>query len=328
MRLRAAAVRHPGTYIGWFEWIAWGAKSKVKVLILMGDYIVDARAVFAPDVPDNSKSVLRACAVQIAEGGLQWLAAKYEPELRSDVSANHFVIGIAATCPRLGTSPNGVQSLRAETMALRVGWMLRPTCVDGDCGFDCMAHHLGMPRTFAHRAVIRADLAAFIERVAEDPLWQTVFDTCMEALAPMSPPSESPVEDLEAPATPPPVPPPPQPPSAGEDRPAPPSPSESLAAGPKEVAGARPFREWLHTLSAKELNEITKSAAAFQDAESRWRKESGCESGPAEPRRRRIDIKVHQKYATVLAYNKWRAGPGKASTANLKDAARRPRPKP
>jgi hypothetical protein len=50
-----------------------GGQSKVKVLMFLGDHIVDARAVFAPAVLDNSKRMLRASAVKMPADGEQWL---------------------------------------------------------------------------------------------------------------------------------------------------------------------------------------------------------------------------------------------------------------
>jgi hypothetical protein len=48
------------------------------------------------------------------------------------------------------------------------------------------------------------------------------------------------------------------PPVLGES---PPSSSESAAVSPAKVSGARPFREWSHTLSTDELNEFTESTS-------------------------------------------------------------------
>jgi hypothetical protein len=91
------------------------------------------------------------------------------------------------------------------------------------------------------------------------------------------------------------------------------------AAASTVVAGPRAFREWLKSKSLKELNELTKSAAAFQQAEAGWRREefkTDCQPGR---RRKRVDTKVNLKYATSVAYEKWRSGPGKDSRSHLKD---------
>ena len=332
MRARAAEIREAFCYIGLFEWVAWGVRTKVQILILFGTGIVNLRQTFAPSMPSHSNSTLRVCAVHIADDGEGWLSAA--PDGRGQMPAvNHYVIGVGAV-PDDGsaTSPAGAEAtshLRCASAvqhALRVGWLLRPTVTDGDCGIDCMSWHLHLPRDFGTRMDIRNKLANFIERVAEDEAWQDVFNACCEM--PAAPPgalykgskpaafSSSASSGLGGP------PPPTSLPPASSPPPLPPpdtEPSKDQAAAAIAVSGPRAFSEWLKSQSLVVLNELTKSATAFQQAEARWRKEefkSDCESGP---RRKRADTKVNLRYATAVAYEKWRSGPGKGAKCQLKD---------
>jgi hypothetical protein len=337
MRARAAEIREAFSYIGLFEWVAWGVQTKVQILMLFGTGIVNLRQTFAPSMPPHSRSTLRVCAVSIADDGEGWLSAA--PDGRGQMPVvNHYVIGVGAV-PDVGsaTSPAGAeatshsQCVSAVQHALRVGWLLRPTVTDGDCGIDCMSWHLHLPRDFEIRMGIRSELADFIERVAEDEAWQDVFAACCEmpaaspgALYKGSEPAASsssassglggppPPTSLPPASSPPLLPPPPLPPPATE-------PIKDQAVAAIAVSGPRAFREWLQSQSLVVLNELTKSATAFQQAEARWRKEefkSNCESGP---HRKRADTKVNLKYATAVAYEKWRSGPGKSSKCHLKD---------
>jgi hypothetical protein len=91
------------------------------------------------------------------------------------------------------------------------------------------------------------------------------------------------------------------------------------AAAPSGIAGARTFRDWLDKLALHELNEVTASPTAFQEAEARWRKEHQRGDQQLVARRRRCDQKVNFKFAVGLAFAKWREGPGKLSRAYLRD---------
>ncbi len=357
MRARAKQVRQTGSLIGLFEWVAWSVKKKIQVKMLFGSAIVDLRQVFAPDMPLHSRSCLRVGAVRIAADTEHWLSAV---GLGGGVlpQINHFVIGVAAipaageaTSHDEGAATSYSLSPWAVNAALQVGWMLRETVADGDCGIDCMSYHLGLPRTLKTRVGIRAQLCDFIEAVAEDKAWHDIFETCQEmpeaAVVPATASKGSPTTGPSAGASKPfvgtsggsssssssgpmaqsslsPVPP------AGpltSSSPAPPplpppdeEPPVDGAAAAVAVAGPRAFREWLTSRSAYQLSELTKSPAKFQAAEAQWRREELKANDAAPIRRRNVANKLNLKYATALSYSKWKAGPGEASRAPLKDS--------
>ena len=62
----------------------------------------------------------------------------------------------------------------AKTAALRIGCMLLPTIVQGDCALDCMAFHLGLPRNVESWLAIRSDLSSFLRANAGSTLWQHI----------------------------------------------------------------------------------------------------------------------------------------------------------
>ena len=178
MRLRAKQIFRQGAYIGLFEWVAWAVHEKVDVQMLFGSNIVDLKAVFAPNMPQRSLSCLRVSAVRLSDDGKHWLSAvKASGLLVPDI--NHYVIGIACGLRPLVAS-GLVSSTSAVKEAMRAGWILRATEARGNCGIDCMSHHLGMPRAAPSWAAIRKKLADFMSRIADDPAWHVVFGACQE----------------------------------------------------------------------------------------------------------------------------------------------------
>jgi hypothetical protein len=355
---RAAEIREVFSHIGMFEWVAWSAKKKVQVLMLFGTGIVDLCETFAPAMLFVPRSTLRVGAVRISPVSDMWVSAAPAPGCLEIPVVNHYVIGERArrddgsvTGPAGSATDPAKGRLRTQSAvrhALQVGWLLRPTVADGDCGIDCMSWHLSLPRTLDTRVDIRADLADFIERVAGNEAWQDVFNACCETVVVVAPPlgsgsgpaassssSSSGLGGLPPPA-PPPSPPPLPPPSSSPPPPPPPLPPPSSspppsplpgteldkdeAVAPTSVSGPRAFRVWLKSKPLKDLNQLTRSAAAFQDAEARWRREEFKTACKPAPRPRRRDTKVNMKYATAVAYEKWRSGPGKDVRCHLKDS--------
>jgi hypothetical protein len=339
MRERAAEIRERFSHSGLFEWVAWSVRKHVQVYMLFGTGIVDLCETFAPSMLFPAESTLRVCAVRISANSEEWLSAAPRKGSQAMPVVNHYVIGERAR-PSDGSAPSPAECeatgrprcVSAVRHALQVGWLLHPTVADGDCGIDCMSWHLSLPRTVASRMDIRADLADFIERVAEDESWQNVFNACCELAVGVAHPlvkgsgpaassssSSSGLGGLPPPA--PVLPPAPlPPPSEGP----PPLPSHCTeletdeAAAATSVSGPRAFREWLKSKSLKDLNQLTRSAAAFQQAEARWRREEFQADSKTGPRPRRVDTKVTLKYATAVAYEKWRSGPGKDVRSHLK----------
>jgi hypothetical protein len=391
MRTRAEQVRATGCYLGLFDFVAWSVRNHVQVQMLFGSAIVDLQKVFAPDMPSHSVSCLRVAAVRCAVGVEHWLSAVGPGGEYHTCDVNHYVIGVAADPAAVaatgydgvaGTSLDGDAALPLSTSArknaLRVGWMLRETVADGDCGIDCMSYHLRQDRTLADRNGIRSELGDFIKKVADDKAWQDVFCTCQEmpqaaavsakgssgppntgpaagetkpsgsssSSSSSKPPMTGPAGSSASSSSGPPMTGPaakaskpcakagtplaskPLPPAASATSsslappPLPPPAEESLvdvAAAAVAVAGPRAFREWLASRSVYQLNELTRSSTAFQDAEAQWRREE-LKAGDAAPiRRRNVSTKLNLKYATALSYSKWKAGPGEASRTPHKD---------
>ncbi len=146
MRDRAAVIRDVFSHIGLFEWVAWCVRKKVRVSMLFGTGIVDLRETFASSMPFQSRSTLRVGVVRIAAGIGVWLSAARGGGLALP-AVNHYVIGVGAQ-PDDGsaTSPAGSEATSrsrcasAVRHALQVGWLLRPTVADDNCGKDdCMS---------------------------------------------------------------------------------------------------------------------------------------------------------------------------------------------
>jgi hypothetical protein len=178
---RANAVRTPGEWIGLFELVVWSWLRGVRVLMLYGKNIVDVRAWFGCDLP---RQVLvgthRLAAVKVTDRGT-WLSA---PELGSG-RTNHFVIGVAAKDRRIVKAPVAGRSLvvtTAKSAALSVGWTLKATVAQGDCGVDCMAYYDNAAnRCRKSWLAVRLELAEFMESVHTQAVWQQVYSMCGEA---------------------------------------------------------------------------------------------------------------------------------------------------
>jgi hypothetical protein len=178
IRERAAEIRKLGAYIGIFEWVAWATFEHVEVKMLFGSNIVSLRAVFAAGMPQRFRTCLRVAAVRARGKKKKWLSA-VAPSGELLPVVNHYVIGIA--CGLSVAKPSGrPPSTSAVKEALRAGWILRATEAKGNCGIDCMCHHVGQPRNPASWTTIREKLADFMDRVAGDLAWHDVFAACQE----------------------------------------------------------------------------------------------------------------------------------------------------
>ncbi len=167
IRERAADIRKLGVYIGIFEWVAWATFEHVEVKMLFGSNIVSLRAVFAAGMPQHSRTCLRVAAVRVSGTSTTWLSA-VAPSGELLPVVNHYVIGIA--CGLSAAKPSGrPPSTSAVKEAMRAGWILRATEAKGNCGIDCMCHHVGQPRNPASWTAIRKKLAVFMVRVAAYP---------------------------------------------------------------------------------------------------------------------------------------------------------------
>ena len=306
IRHRAAEVRRPYEFIGIFDFVAFALHHKVEVFMLFGSYVVDLLQTFTSSWKPSSADWPKARVAAVV-GVSNWQSAVGpDGTLQALLPAvSHYVIGLAvdhgaptpfAACP----------SSSAVRAAMRANWVLRPTATQGDCGIDALCYHLGRPRTRASWQAIRTDIADFMDKIADDPVWQDVFVATQEyvrkAAAPAvgclgppvgsvaasasscgsstaasvpscalqlvaSPPSgTSPPEALPAALLAPAPPPLPPPPFPCDDAEGGALVKEAVA--PVNVGGDSAFVAWIRSMSAAELLQVTQSAATFRDAEA------------------------------------------------------------
>jgi hypothetical protein len=122
----------------------------------------------------------RIAAVRVTTKGT-WLSA---PEVGSGI-INHFVIGLAAVDRGVVQAPAAGRSLvvtTARNAAMSVGWTLKATVAQGDCGPDSLAYHDdATKRSPAAWLGVREELARFMDTVQNQRVWQQVFRACCEA---------------------------------------------------------------------------------------------------------------------------------------------------
>ena len=173
---RAHEVRKNGEFLGFFEFLAWGALTETRVDILFGHHAVDIKDVFGHGLLYHCNQRLRVAAVRLTASG-EWMNPVCQ-DGSLPCGVNHFVIGSAAA-PATCHHP-AAHHRTAKRAALAAGWVLQPTVADGNCGVDCFAHQLGLERNAATFAVLRTYLAAFMERISNVPAWQGAFVACQE----------------------------------------------------------------------------------------------------------------------------------------------------
>ena len=130
---RAARVRYPGEWLGFFEWIARGVLRQVRVHMMFGEHIVDMMQTFAPDLYTYPpKSTHRAIAVRIHEGSLLTSASLDSPH----PCVNLYVAGrptAGAPSPEAASTMGPVHG-NCEDAALaasRQGWFFRGDRLQG-----------------------------------------------------------------------------------------------------------------------------------------------------------------------------------------------------
>jgi len=174
---RVREVRKPASYLGFLEWVAWGALYKRQVLMLFGNQEWDIMPLFAPQHPPiEYVGVCRVGAVRLEAGG-KLLSAGLASSATIDV--NHFVIGVASGSAREATYALESSSC-ARRAAMQAGWLLKETVCQGDCALDAMAYHLGLERSEPTWTELRHAIADFLEGRAGDKLWQNIAVVCQE----------------------------------------------------------------------------------------------------------------------------------------------------
>ena len=170
---RLCEVRKPGRYLGFLEWIAWGVHWNRRVLMLYGDQVWDLMELFAPALPARKfEGECRVAAVRVQTHGEMLSASAH-------LLPNHFLIGVASGHARDEGSPTH-PSTSARRAALHVGWLLKDTVMQGDCGVDVMAYHLGLERGQPSWNLIRNSIVAFLSVHMHEALWQDIAEVCQE----------------------------------------------------------------------------------------------------------------------------------------------------
>ena len=183
IRLRAEQVRD-GDYVGMFEWLAWAAMKKARVLMMFGSAQVDVTEIFGHGMPEFSGGyhcVHRVAAVHSKDG--RWLSATVRGGAIPKV--NHYVIGVTATAEERGAAPQepkgGVAlAAGARKAAMDGGWMLKATESTGNCAFDAMAYHTHQVREPATWQSIRDVVADYMIEVSDRKEWQVAWCACCE----------------------------------------------------------------------------------------------------------------------------------------------------
>ena len=174
IRNRAVAVRKLGTYIGFFEWVAWAALKEVRLEMLFGNHVLDLLDFLAPWVASGSAAVCRVAVVEFL-GPDKYRSAS----LKKGLCANHFVAAKKTSSP-LASSPSSADISDAKLAAMKHGWMLLPTDATGNCGIDAMCQALSSERSRESWLETRREIADFMDAVADVELWQELWANCAE----------------------------------------------------------------------------------------------------------------------------------------------------
>lgn len=345
IRQRASEVRRLGQYIGLFEWLVWGHFEGINVQMLNGHTATDIRQFLGSELPPRvAEQVCHVAVTRRTEHGKLLV-----PGLLAHEFGNHYVLCRCLGAPPADLDPYCPPLQDATVAAFRAKWQLRPTNATGDCGPDVMAAVQGIVRSPLGWQVIRHAIAAHMESVQDDPVWQDAYLKCAEVMVQVAPP----------PLPPPPLPlqslPPPPVASAsaiegepccsasGVVAPSPPanvqneesrvvaaadaSPSvpvannEPHAGEPPSHATRLSFREWLLRLPQDRLAQVTANHRVFKEAEQQWTKEHPPKK--AELRimgARRKASKVNYKLAVGVQFNRWVETEGASSKSQLKES--------
>ena len=191
IRARAAIVKDNGEYIGLFELVVYAALRLRPVYACFGSGVVNILNLFAPwllatinSLPPSGSDVrmpARFVGCVAGAGGklISTTTTHGYPVM------NHWVIGVPienAVVDVVGGSALPAKPIQDANLAANfIGWLLRLTVTDGNCGIDTMAYFDGSPRTQESWDALRRELYAKMCAVADDPLWQDCFRACQES---------------------------------------------------------------------------------------------------------------------------------------------------
>jgi hypothetical protein len=312
---RAAEIRRPGRYIGLFEWAVWSHAQQAAVLILFGERIVNLRDLLGLPALSGNRPTHFIAGVRLSASGHCFAAVEAS-------QVNHWVIGrpvhtgtIEMTASS-STSSSSAGDVTARAAALRSRWMLGETNRTGDCGPDAMCFWGRKSRSATGWKDVRSMLASEMEGLRAVPLWQEVFSSCGEAVAPHAPPPlpAPPVQPLSS--------------DGGQKI------SDAIAALPPAAATTSPsdggdpvapvapasFLDWVKGLDHDRRNLVMRDYFSFKEAEEQWRVAN------PKPKAARRKLPAQQRQATKFSYKlevgkqylEWLETVGSGSSSPLK----------
>ena len=168
-----------GSYIGLFEWALFAYMFSVRVVVHLAATVIDPIRHLVPGLVTlhnerisaaGDKDTMHVAWCKVVEGGELKLSRECTHEV------NHFVLLVRITAvdegvPAIEFPDGGDLHVWAENN----GFMVVKTACQGDCGVDCMAAYLGMPRRAATWLDIRLQMAAFARSVCGRPTWLAGF---------------------------------------------------------------------------------------------------------------------------------------------------------
>ena len=173
MGIRANTIQKQGVYIGLFEWLVWSKLQDCQVVCLMGGDLVDVTHVFGGGLALNT--VNPPCHTVL----VSWDHDLVDWCCEGRFNGNHYLIGMPSDASPSETLA-GLPKTSARVVASTVGWGVKKTIAQGDCGIDAMSFHANRERCPAVWQDIRDNLAAVIMSVTDREDWQDAFQACQE----------------------------------------------------------------------------------------------------------------------------------------------------
>ena len=179
MLRNSARVRRMGQYIGLFEWALFAYWWCVDVMVHLATHVLNPIQHLLPgllNVHRNrlqttvNKEVMHVAWCKVGENG------KLELSRDNSHEVNHFVLlvklaEVSDDVPSHDFPDGGDLTVWAENN----GFMVIETICQGDCGMDCMAAYLGMPRRAASWMLLRNKLELCAQRVCGVHAWLAAF---------------------------------------------------------------------------------------------------------------------------------------------------------
>jgi hypothetical protein len=167
---RAEVVGRQFSYIGLYEFVIFSAMRKRRLLLHLGDGMMDVITALAPQLVDASWNMVPFASqvVPCKMVGNEWVVSGQQ-------NARHFV----AAVPVFVCRPN-VQGTSVIAHGLRNGFGVVYTVTDGDCGLDALNIVEGRTRGLLARHLLRTELRDFMIKTGGDPIWHSIFHCAQE----------------------------------------------------------------------------------------------------------------------------------------------------